>query len=165
MKHTFTVIATDGITNATTEVVINILDVNDWEPRFREPHYEFIIPKLDTFEKPIALGKLEVADGDRNDRVNLHLRGVHSRLFTVDSRGVLWMKPEMLNTTIIHLMAIATDTGQPPKNSSVPVTIQLEETSQLKEGRWASGVLSAFSFVLALFIIVIILLSCYIYKT
>lgn len=44
-KHDFQVLASDGLSNATSDVSVEVIDVNDWEPRFREPHYEFVIPK------------------------------------------------------------------------------------------------------------------------
>lgn len=45
-KHEFQVIASDGLTNSTSaEVTLEVIDVNDWEPRFRETHYEFMVPK------------------------------------------------------------------------------------------------------------------------
>lgn len=164
INHIFHVIASDGLSNASTKVHIDVLDVNDWDPRFRETHYQFNIPIVNNFDKPMALGKLEVADGDRNDRINLHLRGIHSRLFSVDSRGYLWLKAEKPNTTVMHLMAIATDTGSPSRNSSVPVTVAFEEPP-IKEGQWAPGMLGAFSTVLGLFAIVVILMSIYIIKS
>lgn len=44
-KHNFDVVATDGTVNATTHVSIEVVDVNDWEPRFRKSHYQFRIEK------------------------------------------------------------------------------------------------------------------------
>jgi len=44
-KHEFQVLATDGMTNSTAELTLEVIDVNDWEPRFRETHYEFMVPK------------------------------------------------------------------------------------------------------------------------
>ncbi|XP_036318337.1 protocadherin beta-17 [Rhagoletis pomonella] len=44
-KHEFEVMATDGLTNITADITLEVIDVNDWEPRFRETHYEFFVPK------------------------------------------------------------------------------------------------------------------------
>jgi len=33
------------MTNSTAELTLEVIDVNDWEPRFRETHYEFMVPK------------------------------------------------------------------------------------------------------------------------
>ena len=141
-----------------------MLDVNDWEPRFRQSHYEFLLPNIENNNEPITLGKLEAADGDRNDRVSLNLRGPHSEIFTVDSRGNLWLRGERPNVTVVHLMATATDSGIPPRSTSVPVTITMEGVS-IAEAHWAPGVIGAFGVVLGLFALVIIVMSMYIYKT
>lgn len=163
-QHLFHVIASDGVFNATTTVNISVEDVNDWEPRFRETHYEFIVPSMSGFDKPMALGKLEVADGDRHDSINIQLRGIHSKYFNIDSRGILWMKPEKPNATIMHLMAVAVDSGTPVRNTSVPITISLESAT-LKDGRLTPGVLGAFSTIVALFLIIVLLMGIYIYKS
>lgn len=44
-RHDFQVYATDGMSNTTAEIALEVTDVNDWEPRFRETHYEFLVPK------------------------------------------------------------------------------------------------------------------------
>lgn len=164
-KHTFNVFATDGTFNATTEVLVDVLDINDWEPRFRQSHYEFIIPKdmLQTSD-PVVLGKLEAADGDRSgDKITLHLKGPMASLFTVDTKGMLWLRGERPNVTTAHFLAIATDSGLPPRSTSVPVTVNLE-APQVAQSSWAPGVLATFGIVLGLFIMVILAMSTYIYK-
>lgn len=166
-KHSFNVMATDGSANATTEVNIDVMDVNDWEPRFRQNHYDFIVPmhtaaSLST--EPIPLGKLEAADGDKNDRVNIMIRGAHSHYFFIDAEGMLWLKRHLpSNTTLMHLIATATDTGVPPRSSSVPVTITMEGIA-LAHANWTPGILGAFGCIFGLFFIVIIGMSVYIYK-
>lgn len=162
-QHIFSVMASDGSTNATAEVIIEVLNVNDWEPRFRQPHYEFHIPQAQHFDEPIALGKLEAADGDRDDKVTLNINGPHANLFTVDSRGVVWLKGDRPNATVTHLIATAIDTGIPQKSSTVPITITMDDIL-MAQPRWGPGVLSALSVVLSLFIIVIFGMAIYIYK-
>lgn len=162
-KHVFQVMGTDGITNATTEVIIEVLDVNDWEPRFRQQNYEFTIPKIKDLTEPIPLGKLEVADGDRDDKVNIHIRGPYSTYFQIDTNGMLWLKPNRPNITLMHLIATATDTGLPTRSSSVPVTI-LNDSIAMAQTNWAPGILGAFGAVLGLFILTIIAMCVYIYK-
>lgn len=165
-KHTFNVMVTDGSANATTQVNIDVMDVNDWEPRFRQNHYDFVVPMQTPTEtnEPIPLGKLEAADGDKNDRVNIIIRGAHSHYFYIDAEGMLWLKRHLPNNaTLMHLIATATDTGMPPRSSSVPVTITMEGIA-LAQHQWTPGVLGAFACILGLFIIVIVGMSVYIYK-
>lgn len=162
-KHQFTVMATDGTTNATTEVLIDVLDVNDWEPRFRQSHYDFVIPKGNTKKEPIALGKLEAADGDVNDKVTITIKGAYAHLFDIDSNGMLWLKEYKPNLTLMHLIATATDSGIPPRSSSVPVTISLDGLAMARSSL-APGVLGAFGAVVIIFLIIIVAMSAYIYK-
>lgn len=162
-RHTFNVIATDDVSNATAEVNIDVLDVNDWEPRFRQNHYDFVIPKSVKVDELVPLGKLEAADGDVNDRVSIAIRGSHANLFEIQADGMLWLKQYKSNLTLMHLIATATDTGIPPRSSSVPVTITMDGVA-LDRSYWAPGILGAFGGVLALFLLVIAAMSTYIYK-
>lgn len=111
-KHVFHVFGTDGNSNATAEVIIDVLDVNDWEPRFRKHNYDFSIPKAIDPSKPFPLGKLEAADGDRLDRVNIDLRGSYAEHFHIDPDGMLWLKSNAPNVSVMHLVATALDTGK-----------------------------------------------------
>lgn len=136
-RHTFDVLASDGRFNATAEVNIDVTDVNDWEPRFRHSHYEFAVPASalavaaaaaddDVDSRSIRLGKLEAADGDANDAVHLSIGGAFAQYVHVDGDGVLWLRAAgalPANATRMHLIATATDTGVPPRSSSVPVTV------------------------------------------
>lgn len=110
-KHIFQVMGNDGVSNATTEVVIDVIDINDWEPRFRETTYEFSIPKTVDSRRAFPLGKLEAADGDRFDKINLDLKGSYADHFHIDPDGMLWMKPNAPNISVMHLVVTATDTG------------------------------------------------------
>lgn len=76
----------------------------------------------------ILLGKLEAADGDANDAVRLSVGGAFAQYFHVDGDGLLWLHAVELPTNVsrAHLVATATDTGVPPRSSSVPVTVRLQ---------------------------------------
>lgn len=162
-KHIFQVVATDGISNATTEVIIEVLDVNDWEPRFRQPSYEFVIPKTSNPNEPLPLGKLEAADGDRDDKVNVNIHGTYAEYFQIDPDGMLWLKPDRPNVTVMHMTATATDTGLPTRSSSIPITITNDSVT-LAQTNWAPGILGAFAAVLSLFLLTIFAMCVYIYK-
>ncbi|SPP83806.1 protocadherin Fat 1 [Drosophila guanche] len=172
-KHEFQVQATDGMTNSTAELTLEVIDVNDWEPRFRETHYEFMVPKsqslqsrTDTFEG-VLIGKVEAADGDRNDKLELSLRGQHAGLFEIDATGNIYMRPEQLqglNESTVHLIAIATDTGVPPRSTSVPVSVTMEGLTLAQSG-WNSNMLGMFAMIVGLFLMIIMALSCYIVRS
>lgn len=62
----------------TALVDISVLNVNEWDPRFRYPQYEFFVP-MDEMRHGGSVGRVEAADGDRGDRVTLELRGSFAR--------------------------------------------------------------------------------------
>lgn len=162
-KHIFYVLGTDGTMNTTAEVIVEVMDINDWEPRFRQTTYDFTIPKdLDPY-KPFPLGRLEAADGDREDKVKIDLRGSHAEHFHIDSDGMLWLRPNSPNISVMHLVATASDSGLPPRSSSVPITVT-NNGIELAQTSWVPGVLGAFGAVLSLFLLTILAMCIYIYK-
>lgn len=62
--------------NDTASINITVLNVNEWEPRFRYPQYEFRVEDdaRDDVEL-LPVGRLDVFDGDKKDTVTLTLRG------------------------------------------------------------------------------------------
>ncbi|XP_067643247.1 protocadherin beta-7 isoform X2 [Eurosta solidaginis] len=170
-KHEFQVMATDGVTNITADITMEVIDVNDWEPRFRETHYEFLVPKRsihsqkDTFDG-IMVGKVEAADGDRNDKLELSLRGQHAGLFEIDSKGSIYMRPEQLQTlneSTVHLIAIATDSGVPPRSTSVPVTVTMEGIA-LAQTSWRPSLIGTLAMVIFIFIIFVLFIICFVLR-
>ncbi|CRK91613.1 CLUMA_CG005267, isoform A [Clunio marinus] len=163
IRHVFRVMASDGISNATCQVIIDVLNVNEWDPRFRQPYYRFRFPSRDVMNisTPMALGKIEAADGDRGENINFNLRGQYASHFVIDPNGVIWLKDplEGFIKKELSLIATATDSGQ--RTTTVPVTLVMEaETSQ-------AHFPSLFSLVAAVFIIfvfVVILISIFIFK-
>lgn len=167
-RHQFDVLASDGTSNATTTVLVEVLDVNDWEPRFRLSHYEFIVPKEMAASKsgsnePLALGRLEAADGDRDDKLRFELKGQMAEMFDMDARGILWMRNAKPNVSVVNLIATATDNGSPSRSSSVPVSVTMEGV-QLAHTGWAPSVLTAFAIIMCLFVVTIMGMCIYIYK-
>lgn len=110
---------------------------------------------------------MEAADGDRNDKLELSLRGQHAGLFEIDSTGNIYMRPEQLqslNESTVHLIAIATDTGVPPRSTSVPVSVTMEGLTLARSG-WNSNMLGMFGMIVGLFLMIIVALSCYIVRS
>lgn len=87
-KYSFLVTATDGRRNDTAKVNVTLININDWDPRFKYPQYEFFVSGQDAFDG-FVIGVLEVHDGDKGDDVALDIKGPHARVFKINSRGEL----------------------------------------------------------------------------
>ncbi|XP_077288016.1 protocadherin Fat 4-like Cad96Ca [Arctopsyche grandis] len=174
-KYTFQVMVTDGLANDTATINITVLNVNDWDPRFRYPQYEFFVnPNLDEAANglPILIGKVEAADGDRGDVVMLTLRGADASLFYITDQGEIFLRENALslvNSSIVHVVAMATDTGAPPRQTSVPLIVHFSEAlMSVTNAATFSGnsmlLIIIFGTILGLLGIVIVILIGYIYK-
>jgi hypothetical protein len=166
VKHIFHVkVVDEQLNEATCQVIVDVLNINDWDPRFRESHYRFRLPSKgslnESYSVPMAVGRIEAADGDVGDKINFNLRGVHSSLFSIDQRGMIWLKEPLHNIqkSELSLIATATDTGQ--RSTSVPVTFVMDPEPH-------QGKLPSFTSILAMlfiiFFIIVILLSIFVYK-
>ena len=80
-----------------------MLNINDWDPRFKYPQYEFYVPEKDKKVGHIV-GKLEVHDGDEGDSVTLELKGSFARVFTINKKGQLIIQD--LRYATIYLLLI-----------------------------------------------------------
>lgn len=60
-----------------------MLNVNDWDPRFRYQQYDFRVGGRRVPAAGTQVGKVEVADGDYGDRIALELRGPAARYITI----------------------------------------------------------------------------------
>ena len=49
-SYSFVVHITDGKKNDSAKVNISVLNINDWDPRFKYPQYEFFVEEKDVFE-------------------------------------------------------------------------------------------------------------------
>jgi len=163
VKHIFHVMVIDEqLHNATCQVIVDVINVNDWDPRFRQPYYRFRLPLNDTYSIPMEVGRVEAADGDVGDKISFFLRGQHSSYFKIDSNGKIYLKEPLhnLKKSEISLIATATDSGQ--RSTSVPITFVMdpEASSQAK----LPSFLSIFGVLFIAFIIIVMLISFYVYK-
>ncbi|KAF3428479.1 hypothetical protein E2986_00275 [Frieseomelitta varia] len=187
VQHSFLVRVTDGhhfllltlllnisqclnLQNDTSRVNVSVEDVNEWEPRFRHPRYEF---HAATLREGSIVGKLEAADGDRNDKVSLSLRGPDARSFEIRDSGELILRSAAtINGSLARLVAVASDSGRPPRSSMIPVIVHIPNSGSLPIAARAapawlgSSVLlvAVFGAVLGLLGVIILVLILYIYK-
>ncbi|KAL1140379.1 hypothetical protein AAG570_000311 [Ranatra chinensis] len=169
-NYMFQAYASDGIMNASASINISVLNVNDWDPRFRFPQYEFFVSELGAAGAgrvgEVVVGRVEAADGDRGDHITLSLQGPASRMFNIDENGIIYILDlSALNSSTVHLVAIATDTGIPPRQASVPVIIHLPEAVIWRSGVPNSMIMMAvFGAILGVLALIILILIVYIHK-
>lgn len=163
IRHVFRVLASDGISNATCQVIIDVLNVNEWDPRFRQPFYRFQFPSRDVnnVSVPMALGKIEAADGDRGENINFNLRGQYASHFVIDPSGVIWLKDSLegFKKKELSLIATATDSGQ--RTTTVPVTLVMEQESAQAKFPSLIGIIAG---IFVIFVLIVILISIFVYK-
>ncbi|XP_026484350.2 protocadherin-like wing polarity protein stan [Vanessa tameamea] len=162
-SYRYQVMVTDGETNDTASVEISVQNVNEWEPRFRHAQYEFEARGAGAGR---ALGRLLVHDGDRGDAVRLTLAGPGAEALEVSPSGDLFLREgalATLNSTTLHVVATAQDSGSPPRQTSVPVVVRVPE-SLLGAHVWrahASPLFAAFACALALLALLLLALLAY----
>ena len=113
--------------NASTNVIVNVININDWSPRFRQSLYEFNI-STDTMAKGGPLGQIEVADGDIGDRINLEIQ--NTDLIHVDNNGRLFARNKTLVKREMMFLVVAKDSGDPPREAFVPVIVRLTDPTK-----------------------------------
>ncbi|XP_028157385.1 cadherin EGF LAG seven-pass G-type receptor 2 [Ostrinia furnacalis] len=126
----YQVMVTDGLSNDTAAINITVLNVNEWEPRFRYPQYEFRVEADpdDTGDALLPVGRLDVFDGDKPDTVSLSLRGPDASMLRVNELGEVFVARaalRALNASALHVVATAVDSGSPPRQTSVPVVVHV----------------------------------------
>ncbi|XP_061708283.1 protocadherin beta-16 isoform X1 [Cydia pomonella] len=127
-EYYYQVMVTDGIFNDTASINITLLNVNEWEPRFKYPQYEFRVEAAEGAGGLLAVGRLDVFDGDAGDNVTLTLRGSDASMFFINDAGEMFMRQNALstlNSSVLHVVATAIDSGSPPRQTSVPVIVHV----------------------------------------
>ncbi|XP_014472129.1 PREDICTED: cadherin-8 [Dinoponera quadriceps] len=170
VQHSFLVYVTDGYYNDSSRVNISVENVNEWEPRFRHPRYEFHARSV---AEGAVVGKVEVADPDKDDKVSLSLRGPDARSFEVRDNGELVLRSlGPFNGSLARLVAVASDTGNPPRSSMIPIIVHIPNGGSLPVAARAAPawlgssvlLIAIFAAVLGLLGVVILILILYIYK-
>ena len=157
--YNFTVFISDGKRNDSAKISVTLLNINDWDPRFKYPQYEFFVQTEDAYNGHLV-GKLEVHDGDKGDKVTLDLKGQNSRIFRINSDGDLSLNEvEHLNNTEAHLVAVARDSGHPPRETSVPVLVRFGRELLLQRFQRKSDDKFTLTVVLGLLLTVFLIIS------
>ncbi|NXP78781.1 CAD23 protein, partial [Ramphastos sulfuratus] len=134
-RYTLTVIARDGGGEETTgRVRINVLDVNDNVPTFQKEAYLGALRENEPSVTQVVRLRASDEDSPPNNQITYSI--VHASAFfdyfdiTVsEGYGVISVNHpldyEQVANGVIYLMVMAKDAGNPPLNSTVPVTIEV----------------------------------------
>nr|XP_050043071.1 protocadherin-16-like [Dermacentor andersoni] len=166
------VLATDGKHSDVARVKVSVLDVNDNDPQFSEPRYSFTLTDLDAVHQGALVGRVEASDADAGDSVQLAIDGPSARLFTINNQGEVRIRDlEYLNSSRSHLVVVATDSGVPPRKSTVLVEVQFPEALVLRSSALAPRrdegsfvLMTIFGALLGSLLLIIITLTLYILK-
>ncbi|ODM95632.1 Fat-like cadherin-related tumor suppressor [Orchesella cincta] len=123
-RHILRLWVTDGFQNASTTGRINVINVNDWAPRFRKSMYEFNV-STEKMSKEAPLGQIEVADGDIGDKLTLEIKN-NDQIF-VDDNGQLFLRNKTIVKREMMFLVVAKDSGDPPREAFVPVLVRLTD--------------------------------------
>lgn len=68
------------IQNDTAVINVTVLNVNDWDPRFQMPEYDFMVTES-LLPVGAVIGRVFATDEDIGDQVTLQLKGPEARYF------------------------------------------------------------------------------------
>ncbi|XP_057164478.1 cadherin-23 [Ursus arctos] len=134
-RFTLTVIARDGGGEETTgRVRINVLDVNDNVPTFQKDAYVGALRENEPSVTQLVRLRATDEDSPPNNQitysiVSASVFGRHFDISVYEGYGVISVsRPldyEQIPNGLIYLTVMAKDAGNPPLNSTVPVTIEV----------------------------------------
>lgn len=160
---------TDGKLADSAWVNLSVVDVNNHAPLFGSQLYNFVL--MDGILYPgMTLGHVDATDGDSGDKITFHLVGDRASDFGIDETGsIRVLNVTQLNSSLSHLLVVATDSGDPPRQASVPVIITIPDDVRLSAARSFTAessflLMIVFGAMLGILILIIIILALYIAK-
>ncbi|UYV72310.1 hypothetical protein LAZ67_9002573 [Cordylochernes scorpioides] len=135
--HLLNVSAVDGRGLASFLAVnVTIVDVNDHKPEFVRPEYRFTVPEGDYSDRRTKIGVLHAVDEDtgNNGRVEYTITQTQAEgfPFVVDVyTGELFVQGPLdrEDRPVYHFVVMALDNGEIPLNSTVNITVELEDVN------------------------------------
>ncbi|XP_058841155.1 cadherin-23 isoform X3 [Acipenser ruthenus] len=134
-RYTLTVIAQDGGGEETTgRLRINVLDVNDNTPTFQKEGYLGSVRENEPTTVQVTRLRATDEDSPPNNQITYTLASAttfqsYFDISVIEGYGVISVtRPlnyELVPGGIIYLTVMAKDAGNPPLNSTVPVTIEV----------------------------------------
>ncbi|KAK2720851.1 hypothetical protein QYM36_004658, partial [Artemia franciscana] len=133
-KFVFTVIAMDNGSppgSASASVIVQVLDVNDNEPIFSKPHYEFTVEE--NTDRGTLVGQVIAADYDMdmNADIRYSLENANGTFQINPTTGEIAIRQPIDRelSSFYDLIAEARDLGNPPRSSKAKVRIVITDTN------------------------------------
>lgn len=135
-SHLFTVVATSqGSSQATCTLDINVVDMNDNAPRFEELEYEFTLKESDDVGQYV--GQVTASDTDFGKNAEIHYKFISKgstyidNTFKISDDGVITLSEEVDRETksSYTYLVEASDKGTPPQRSCAQVDITIEDVN------------------------------------
>lgn len=123
-RYSFRLMVTDGRQTDLARITIQIMNVNEHDPVFGQSAYVFHVNEA-RLRSSSVIGQIEATDADDGDRIQLSLTGPHAAAFALSTDGILRLRSlRLVNSTECHMIAMATDSGSPPRTSSTSVVVK-----------------------------------------
>ncbi|CAH2300904.1 protocadherin Fat 4 [Pelobates cultripes] len=133
-NYTLFVVATDGgtpVLSSSTNVTVNILDVNDNPPRFLHHPYVTHIPSPASSDSFVFAVTVTDEDIGSNSELHFSLRGRNSDKFLVDPiRGAIRTAESLEGTSEITFSVHVKDSGFNSKSDSTTVTVRFANKAE-----------------------------------
>ena len=136
-RHSLDVIVSDlgsPVMSSETTIVITVTDANDHPPVFLEDSYFSAVPQNSAANDPVIQVKAEdTKDFGINAEKTYSISGGNgTRYFSVhQDTGVIYVKSSLigLKSQDVYLIVKATDKGNPPQSSTVPVHLTVTDVN------------------------------------
>ncbi|XP_041360351.1 cadherin-related tumor suppressor-like [Gigantopelta aegis] len=136
-RHSLDVIVSDlgsPVMSSETTIVITIVDANDHPPIFLEDEYFSAVPQNSAVNDPVIQVKAEdTKDFGINAEKSYSISGGNgTRYFSVQQdTGVVYVRSSLigLKSQDVYLIVKATDKGNPPQSSTVPVHLSVTDVN------------------------------------
>lgn len=117
-----------GPQKATSNLLIQIEDVNDNSPKFRKPFYRFAV--AENSKNGVVIGVITADDPDKNKTISYTLEGPDqiTKLLHLDESNGNLIVASKIDHEVFHWLNLtvkATDSGYPPRSSRVEAYIQV----------------------------------------
>ncbi|OQV18002.1 putative Cadherin EGF LAG seven-pass G-type receptor 2 [Hypsibius exemplaris] len=165
-QHVMYVGVTDGEFTDQSQVVINVINVNDHNPEFGQPEYIFDVTN-EAKKTGAILGRFDGVRDRDGDNVTLSLLNFNDT-FQISGRTLLVADVDLLNMTLYRLNVMAEDSGIPTRRAFVHVTVRFPPVAMAATGAQSNQyfVLALVLGSLAAFLMLVVLgLVCYLGKT